>query len=54
VGTSPRATGARGARRRRHTTTEDRENMTGTINGSKTISNALTVHFGDRINDNHW
>ena len=31
----------------------NRENMTGRINGWKNILNALTVHYGDRITENH-
>lgn len=31
----------------------NRENMTGRIHGWKHILNALTVHYGDRITDNH-
>ena len=31
----------------------NRENLTGKINGWKQILNALTVHYGDRITDNH-
>ena len=30
---------------------KNRENLTGRINGWKTILNALTVHYGDRIAD---
>ena len=30
---------------------KNRENMTGRINGWKTILNTLTVHYGDRIAD---
>jgi transposase-like protein len=31
----------------------NRENLTGKINGWKSILNALTVHYGDRITTNH-
>ncbi len=30
----------------------NRENLTGKINGWKTILNALTMHYGDRITTN--
>ena len=30
---------------------KNRENLTGRMNGWKTILNALTVHYGDRIAD---
>ena len=28
----------------------NRENLTGQINGWKTILNTLTIHYGDRVN----
>jgi hypothetical protein len=49
-----RAGGAQGALPRRYPTAANRENLTGKTNGWKHILNALTIHYGDRINNiNH-